>query len=230
MKKILAYCLVFGLYVASAHSVFATEANIKCSPATGNFKVGDTFTVDYILDTRNFQTFGSDIQVNYDYSIIGAQSSQSTPVTTTTGWSAPVTNTVDGTTGKIHLDYGNAQPAFTGNGSVGQITFKALAAGQAQFNYVFFQQYDNTTPGVSKVWGKKDNVNLSNILTEVTNCIYVVEAASAPTSAPVPTTPPLPTALPEAGISATTSGLIGLAGIFMILGVTVPLLFIKARP
>lgn len=227
--RIIAFFLTLFLasFVFAGH-VFATEASFKCTPATGNYKVGETFTVDYVLDTRTFPVFGAAAIATYDPSALEVVGTQSTPVTSSTSWGQPTTNTVVPSSGKITLDYGNGQPSWTGNSSIGQITFKAKATGQAQFNWVFFQQYDDTTPGVAKVWSKKDGTNLSNILTDVNNCIYVI-AGTTPiptqppvaTSAPRPTVPPV-TELPKSGSQEITVSFLGIAGIFIVLGSLMP--------
>jgi hypothetical protein len=188
-KIILPIFLLLSLFIIPER-VLATEASARCSPTTGTYTVGQTFTVDYTLDTRGFPIYGADIEATYDQAIIEAVGTSSTAVTTGTKWTTPTTNKIDvssGKTGKISLDYGKAQTAYTGSGSVGQIQFKAKAAGQATFAYTFFQQYDDTTPGVIKVWGKKDGTNITNILTDVNNCIYVITEAE---TSPTPTTPP----------------------------------------
>jgi hypothetical protein len=229
MKKVF-FILLFLLFLLSGEFsvVLATEASVKCAPTTGTYSVGDIFTVDYTIDTRAFPIYGADIEATYDQGIIEAQGTQSSPITGSTGWGQPVKNAIDvtsGKTGKISLDYGNTQPAYTGTGSVGQITFKAKAAGQAQFNYIFFQQYDDTTPGVAKVWGKRDNTTLSNILTDVNNCIYVITDAS-PTATPIPTVqptrPPVVTELPRSGAVENSLAILGISVLFISLGLILP--------
>jgi|SRR3989338_4204306 len=240
MKKITALFFAALVLLYSPSLAFATEANLKCDPPTGTFSAGQSFTVTYLLDTRGFPVWGGNVQATYDSSVIDAQAAQSTIISTTTGWSTAVANTIDPTLGKINLDFGNAQTQFTGSGSIGSATFTGKAAGQAQFNFVFFQQYDNTTPGVSIIWGKKDDVNLSNILTEVNNCIYVIEAAAVPTATPVPGQPtsipgqptntPAPTLLPEAGTTENTVGFGIIGSVLIFLGIGAPLLYKKINP
>lgn len=196
MKKLIILLLLSVGSLIIPQPVLATEASARCAPTTGTYTVGQTFTVDYTLDTRGFPVYGADIEATYDQGILEAVGTTSTPVTTSTNWTAPTTNKIDissGKTGKISLDYGKAQAVYTGTGSVGQVQFKAKAAGQATFAYTFFQQYDDTTPGVIKVWGKKDSTNITNILTDVNNCIYVITEAETP---PTPTNPPNVTPLP----------------------------------
>lgn len=184
MKKFLALIFLLPLFfILSPMHAFATEASLKCSPSTKTINVGDTLTVDYILDTRSYQTFGANVIATYSTDTLTAASA-STPVTTNSNWGQPTANTVDSNLGKITLDYGSAQPVWTGNASIGQMQFSAKATGQAQFNFYFFQPKDDTTPGVAKVWGKLDGSTLSNILSDVANCIYVIEAGTpTPTSA-----------------------------------------------
>ena len=246
MRKILIYVFILlsiPLFKPVSR-VFAAASTLKCSPSTGTYNVGDTFSVDYILDTQNFETFGADVVATYDPGILTATATTSTSVTTVTSWGSPTLNNIDTSLGKIELQYGSSQPAFTGSTTIGKATFSAAAGGQAQFNFTFFQQFDDTTPGVATVWGKKDGVNLSNILTDVNNCIYVVNASSSsispsPTAASVsPTTTTTPTAtvtggaltvteLPRAGRMENSIFIMILAGVFMSLGV---LLNVVYRP
>ncbi|OGG27077.1 hypothetical protein A2960_02970 [Candidatus Gottesmanbacteria bacterium RIFCSPLOWO2_01_FULL_39_12b] len=235
MKIIVFILVLVSALIFSSSSVFATEASLKCTPSTATYKVGDTFTVDYNLDTRTFPVFGANVVATYDPSILQVVGTSSTPVTTSTQWGTPVTNTIDSTLGKITLDYSNTQPSWTGSSSIGQVTFKTKTTGQAQFNFVFFQQYDDTTPGVAKVWSKKDGTNLSNILTDVNNCLYVISGVTpSPTNAPPgptatsqPTVPPV-TELPRSGNTETTVSLLGLAGLFLIIGSVMPAIVLKS--
>lgn len=211
------------LVVTFSGKVFASEVVLRCIPQTGTFKVGDTFTVDYYLDSGGSQTFGAEIIATYDTGLLTAVSTNSTVISTETNWREPVTNTIDATLGKIHLDFGSNQTAFSGNSSIGQVIFKAKAAGQAQFNYTFFQPNDNTTPGVAKVWGEPIEGTATNILTNVNNCIYTVEEVSSspspsPTSSPV--VRPTVSELPRSGGREVTIALLGLTGILFFLGIS----------
>lgn len=204
-------------------SVYATQASLKCLPSSGTYKIGETFTVDLSLDTRSFQAYGADIAATFDPSIIEATGTTVTPVTTSTNWTTPTTKTISA--GKVRLDYGKSQAAYSGTTSIGQISFKAKAAGQTNFNILFFQPYDDTSADgtVAKVWGKKDNSNITNILTDTNGCVFVVEGAT-PTTAPTsgPSSPPLPTELPKTGAVETTVSLGVIAVIFMTIGVIIP--------
>jgi len=226
-------CSLLIFLLVSVSKAYATQASLSCTPSTGTYNVGDTFTVDYILDTREFPVFGAVIEATFDPGIILPQAANSTPVKSVTSWTDPVTNTVDNALGKISMDYGNTQASFTGNTSIGQLLFKAMAAGQTQFNYTYFQPYDDTTPVVAKVWAKVKGENLSNGLSDVYNCIYLVEASEVPTATPtlvsgVPTSTPepgIPTPTPtppRAGSAETTISLFALSFLLIGLGVAAP--------
>ncbi len=153
---------------------FSLRSSLSCFPATGVIKKGDVVDVDIILDTKSgIPVYGADIWAKYDSSIFEALDSKSLPIVSTTNWHQPQTNIVDKNLGEIHLDYGNDQKAFSGNTSIGRVQFKVLRESTSIFQFIFFQQYDNITSHVSRIWGKRDGVNLSNSLTDVTNCIYI---------------------------------------------------------
>lgn len=218
--------LLIALFMFPKGIAYATRASLLCTPGNGTYNIGDTITVNYVLDTRSFPAYGADIVATYTPNVLDLVGTTSTASTTDTKWAAPTTNSVDVSLGKIRMDYGQAQPAFTGNSTIGQITFKAKAAGQAQFNFVFFQQYDDTTiaGGAAKVWGKKtEGGSISNILTDVTNCIYVIGTTpTSPPLTPLPTTPVV-TALPRSGSTETTVSFLILAAIFIAGGLIFPL-------
>lgn len=222
--------LIIVLLLFPKGQVLATRASLLCEPGSGNYNVGDTITVSYKLDTRSFSAYGADIVATFTPSVLEAVGTASTPGTADTKWTAPTTNTIDASLGKIRLDFGKNQASFSGTTNIGQATFKAKAAGQAQFNFVFFQQYDDTTidGGAAKVWGiKTEGGTISNILTDVTNCMYVI-ASTGPTSTPGPigssgpTVPPV-TELPRSGTGEVTVALLGLAFIFIGGGLIFPL-------
>lgn len=226
MKKIISIVLtlILTLFLVPKGAVYATRASLLCEPASGTYNVGDTITINYKLDTRSFPTYGADVVATFTSAVLEAQGAQSTASTTDTKWTAPTTNTIDASLGKIRLDYGKSQASYSGTTTIGQTTFKAKSAGQAQFNFVFFQQYDDTTidGGAAKVWGiKTEGGAVSNILTDVTNCIYVIGQAG-PTSTPGPTTPVV-TALPRSGSGEVTMALLALAAIFVAGGLIFPL-------
>src|SRR3989338_479633 len=125
-KIVLIQVLFFFLsLIFAAPRVSAASSTLKCSPSTGTYKVGDSFTVEYILDTQNFEAFGADVTATYDPGVIQAATTASTPVITSTNWSDPGQNSIDNSLGKIELIYGNSQSAYTGSASIGSVSFRA---------------------------------------------------------------------------------------------------------
>lgn len=243
MKTFFSFIFVLFLFLLDVNRIYAaSDASLKCSPATGNYQVGDTFTVDYLMDTRNGEVSGATVVATYDSSLLTAQATESNALLSVTGWSQPLTNALDLALGEITLDFGNSQQSFTGNTSIGQLVLKAKAAGQAQFIFTFFQQYDDTTPGVSKIFGKRDGTNVTNMLTDVNNCIYVVESPNPTTSNIVlsgsptiyltpttsPTSVPVLQELPRTGIVETTVSFLGISAV-LLLGGSLPAYISRKR-
>jgi subtilisin family serine protease len=187
-----------------------TSAGLYCVPSTGTYKVGDLVSIDIYLNTYGNNVYGTKVSAGYSASLLESKD-VSIPVTSYTHWTNPIINSniVIDSSGSITFDYGNSQNSFKGNVPIGQIKFKAKAPGLAQFYFNFQQQYDDTTPGVSQIWGKRDGVNLSNILTDVYNCVYIIEDAPVnlyPTTGPAklpkiaPGTYPYPYFCPQTDI------------------------------
>src|SRR3989344_756048 len=96
MKKLINFILILIAFsFLKPAPVLAAASNLRCTPYTGTFKVGDTFTVEYALDTRSFETFGTDVVALFDTAVIEATTAESVAVTDVNGWGQPSTNTVD---------------------------------------------------------------------------------------------------------------------------------------
>src|SRR3972149_10050362 len=104
MKLILSFLVFSILTLIIPTSAFATEAAFSCVPATGTYKVGDTITVDYNLNTRSFTTNGAAVVATFDPSVLSPIGTTSTPITSSTSWGQPTTNSIDTSVGKITLD------------------------------------------------------------------------------------------------------------------------------
>lgn len=175
----------------------ATRASLSCTPYSGTYNVESTVTVDLVLDTRGYPAFGADIRVSYNASQLEYIGTEAFGLTNVTKWSNPTNGYVDQIKGQIILDYGNNQPAFTGQASIGQVSFRVKSPGQILFPFTFKQQYDNTSSDVSKVWGSRDGVNKINNLTDVTNCVYTVNQNDGVSPTPALSPTPSPTLSPN---------------------------------
>ncbi len=224
MKKValIIFIATGGLFLLPK-TVLATQAQLACSPTTSTVAVGGTITSDIVLNTRSFQILGADAILTYTTGILDTDSASVVPVTTNTNWTNPINKLVDTTLGKIELDYGSSQSAYTSSGSIGRITFTARQPGNANVNFVFFQEYDNTTAGVAKVWGLKGSATPSNVLTDVVDCVYTVTGVTAAPSSPTsPVTQTTPGVLPPTGGGDTTLLLVGGGLVLAFLGILLP--------
>jgi len=220
MKKlILILIFTFLPFTFRADKVFATDAQLACSPTTSTISVGQTLTSDIILNTRNFNVSGATVVMTYPPSLLDVTSASLDAETTDTGWTAPTVKTVDNNLGKITLDYGSSQEAFSDTATIGKVTFTGKSPGIANVGFIFYQEYDDTTAGISKVYGQKTAGTTSNILTDVVNCQYTVTGTTtlAPTSPPDGTTVD-PTILPRTGGQDMMIVIAGMGGLVFALG------------
>jgi hypothetical protein len=124
---------LFGLVVLPS---FAHAAKLSIDPATKDVKVGDTFSVNVVLNTEGVAVDGVDVHyLNFDIAkleVVG------TSITAGTLFSQNQLNTVNNTTGKV--DFGQIAQAgttYTGSGTLATVNFRAKAEGTANitFNY-----------------------------------------------------------------------------------------------
>jgi peptidoglycan hydrolase-like protein with peptidoglycan-binding domain len=163
---------IVGLSLAFAAS--ASAATLVLSPSAQAVNVGDTFTVQVLLDTQGQPIDGVDLQaLNYnpynlqvqdaDLSTVGAQIQPGTLMPNT------VANTVDTTNGKIVFSQiTNGGSTYTGSGVLATVTFKALVAGTANVTFGF-------TPGVTTDSNVASKGN--DILSSVINGVFTINNA-----------------------------------------------------
>ncbi len=113
--------------------VTRTNAELFLSPATKTVNVGDTFSVDVLVNTDGQNVVVVGAYLNYDptkLEVIGIDNSNSV-------FTMTVKKTADPTTGMIKLALGKPTPGVnTASGNVATINFKAIA--QASPTYVSF--------------------------------------------------------------------------------------------
>ena len=178
-------------------------ASLSLSPASASKNIGDVFNVDIVVDTGGDPAAGVSAIVNYDNTRLTAV--QGTAGTVLAG--APLTNTINSSTGTIQYDTGNLSNNFTGRGTVATIQFRALAVGSATVNYVF---NPNSTVNSSIVAAASSPTNL---LTTVNGGVYTIGSGGV-----TPTPTPTPAPLPKAGAVENTLIAIGGGFLFLIIG------------
>lgn len=160
-------CLsLFTVYAATA-----SAATLSLSPSSQTVNVGDTLTVNIMLDTSGQPIDGVDIQALHynpynlqlqdaDSATAGTQIQPGTLMTTT------VANSVDTTNGKIVFSQiTSGGTTYTGSGNLATVTFKALVAGTTNLT-IDFTQGATTDSNIASAG--------SDILSSVTNGQYVI--------------------------------------------------------
>ncbi|MDR3643037.1 MAG: cohesin domain-containing protein, partial [Candidatus Doudnabacteria bacterium] len=158
-----------GLLLAFAAT--ASAATLTLTPSSQNLNVGDSVTVQIMLDTGGQAIDGVDIQaLNYNPYFLQIQDADNSTAGTQiqAGSLMPNTlaNSVDTTNGKIVFSQVTAGgTTYKGSGLLASITFKALVAGTAKLTLDF-------TPGSTVDCNVASQG--SDILSSVTNAQYTI--------------------------------------------------------
>ncbi len=195
MKTTLFFLSIFALYfliLPVTRSVFAATGSLKFDPTTVATDSGKTFTVKVKVDAGTTAIKGTEAFITYDASVLQVQSIDD-------GKLFKVFQK-DNTDGKIYMA-GLAESdadAVSTPGTLGAITFKALADGKATLQFYC----DATTKkGSSIIQNDASNTNIINCSSNGTSVITVGSGVSASTPTPVPTNAQVtPSSLPKSGI------------------------------
>ncbi len=158
-----------GLFFAFAAS--ASAATLSLSPSSQSVNVGDTFTVNVMLDTQGQPVDGVDLQaINYNPYNLQLQDADSatsgTQIQAGSLMPSTLANSVDTTNGKIVFSQiTNAGSTYTGSGVLATLTFKALVAGSVPVTINFTSGATTDSNVASKG---------ADILTSVTNGQYTI--------------------------------------------------------
>jgi hypothetical protein len=169
-------------------------ATLSVSPSSSSTSVGQTFTLNILLDTQGQAIDGVDVySLNYSPSLLQVQDSDAATAGTQISPGSLMTitsaNSVNASTGKINFSQiTSGGTTYNGSGVLASVTFKALAVGTASVTL-------NYTPGAT---------NDSNVagggtdkLTGVTNAAVAIgSSGDAPPPPPVEPPPPPPAVLP----------------------------------
>ncbi len=188
----------FALFFAA---ISAEAATLTLSPSSGNYSVGQTFSVDILLDTQGAAVDGIDIvYLNYNptYLEVADDNASQSGIQITPGALMPMTlaNTVNATNGKITFSQITAGgTTFTSSGAqvLATVHFKVLQAinTQVYFDFVVNGTADTNVASIGK-----------DVLTTVTNGNYGPGAQT-----PAPTLPTSPAPAPAAPITPSVTTL-----------------------
>ncbi len=189
---------------AATEDTSATKATLMLSPDSGNFAVGETFSVQVLLDTKSVEVSQVDFELKYDPDALEVQDSDrdragiqikdgdlfevllsTTPVDTRSG-------TIEYS--KIALSEGKYYKTAGEPGKVATIDFKTLKAGPMTLRF----QTSDTPPVPTKVYRAIDE---EQILGEVTNAEFTVSGTATVTAQQTPSASPTPSVNGRSSIS-----------------------------
>jgi hypothetical protein len=133
-------------------------AILLLEPSTGEFKVGSTFEVNVVLDTKGNSVTGADAILRFDPARLEIVDSQSeTPglqVAEGLIFDFYLGNTANSQTGRITISgITNAKKTFTGRGVLAKPTFKTRVAGKTKL-FFEYQPAVTSDSNVASVFAK----------------------------------------------------------------------------
>lgn len=193
-----------GIYIISTQEQdVRTEAappvTLTLSPPSGSYAVGETFTLDMLIDSGGNDITSADIVLNYNPNVIKATGVENggflpqeigDPIITPEGV-------------LIYSVYAN--PAQTGTGLIGTVTFEALNAGTSE---VIFS--DNTVVAADEDQNPIDlQIDPNNATITVTGTGGIPSPSPSPSSTPLgtppgATNPPSPSPSSSPGLGTPT--------------------------
>jgi len=135
MKKFLPilFSIVLSLFVLSPGEAYAISATMKTVPVSGNYDIGDTFTVAIRVNTGGQAINTVKAYLTFDTTLLKVNSISTAGSFVVGIWPE---NKYDNVAGTINLVGGVVPPGFTGaDGLFATITFQALKAGVSQVNF-----------------------------------------------------------------------------------------------
>jgi len=207
--SVLIFCLLFVLTIIPHR---ANAASVKFDKGTVNVAVGDTFTLDPVVDAASDQITSTDMWILYDSTLLEAQNASAG------AFFPSVTNNI--TAGKVYIAGLVTDPGTykTGSGSVAKITFKALKNGSTTITYDCRADVSNSSKVIKNA---VDPINVINCAQNGTSIITIGTGTSL-ASTPVPTSlytaQAYPTALPQAGLMDQMPQLVTMGILFVVVG------------
>ena len=188
MKLIAKIAGSLGLLLLFGFAHAASAATLSVSPSAKTVNVGDTFTVDVLLDTQGQPIDGVDIKsLNYNpyyMQLVDADAAtDGTQIAAGTLMPSTLANSADTVNGKVVFSQiTNAGTNYTGSGKLATLTFKAITAGPSNLTFDFVQGATTDSNVASQG---------NDILSSVTNGQYIINntlttvVGTSPSSTPV---------------------------------------------
>jgi len=223
IKQIGVWLLFSSLFLFTFNSaVLAAEASLSLSPRTQSVEVGETLSLDVVLNTDGAPVSSVDVVLQYPTDKLEY-------VSATAGSILPTMVVREDTPGTLRINLTATTSPFEGTGTLVTVDFKAKAQGTAAVTFVFVA---GSTTSDSNV-----NSNNSDILSVVSGGEYTITAAgtgsgdtTTTTTTTTTNTTPTPTpadgigggevtpTLPVTGFGDSTASLLAMGLIFLFLG------------
>jgi len=145
-----------------------TQATLTIFPSSGSYSVGDTFSVDILIDTHGESVLVASAYVKYDPTSFKINTIDSTGSVFTSG----VENIIDSANGLLRIGMSAPTPGIiTASGKVASISFTALAPTNPTADNVVF---DFTPGSTNRSYVGRDDELGTGILTGVNNARFTV--------------------------------------------------------
>jgi hypothetical protein len=186
MKKIIVSVLGLGMLAVGVQSASATGSTyLSLTPDTSNVTVGDSFTVDIMVNglTVVEDIKGFDLSINYDISKLTYLSTTLFALSDSDQVLAYVENPVANSVrmNQVSLGWDYSVQGTTDSYKIASITFASLAAGQSglDFNYAQLE-----TTYLTVVDGEEVEINTNYANGEIVANGAIVNASAAPVPVP----------------------------------------------
>jgi len=223
MKRLyIVACFVIAFFLYGASSVQA--ALLKFDQTTLSTSVGQTFSLQTIVDAQSDQITSTDIWITYDPTLLEAQ------VASAGAFFPAVTSNI--TSGKVYVAGLITDPGSykTSSGTVATVTFKALKNGTATVAYDCRTDVSNSSKVI------KNAVDPTNVIVCSQNGTSVVTIGTGGTITPsvtpiitssIATTSQIqPTALPQTGLMDQLPKMGTIGALLLLFGVALRLLIL----
>ncbi|HDN65837.1 MAG TPA: hypothetical protein ENF23_06055 [Methanosarcinales archaeon] len=140
--------LVLLLLIVFCQTGMAAESSVGVSPQTVTASVGDTFTIDIIVDSAGSEVYGAQYELYFDNTVLNATSQAQGTFLSQDGENTNVpADLINNTLGKIV--YGEHKIGqvlgVTGSGVLASITFETVKSGTSALTLSYVMLMDSTT-------------------------------------------------------------------------------------
>jgi len=135
MKKIIILIVAISLFACSTSTESDTDPKIYLTPASANVSIGGQTSVDIVIEDNQKSFFGISMQISYDNTKLSFIDSTGFVAGAMFDQSAISFAQKNGSTIHLSLTQLNGLASTSGSGTVGTLTFQAIAAGNSVIDF-----------------------------------------------------------------------------------------------